>query len=343
MELTARIWWQTALTALILSLMGCALALTLAARWRLKGKPALRRRTVTGTVPPLGSAGLIVGGVVALAWSAPALLQHGVWAGWLCGSVWIVLVGLVDDLLWELPPWVKAAGQVAGAVTLMVTGLGMHIVHVPEWLNLLLSLLWIVGLTNAINLLDILDGLAAAVTAVAAATFAVIAHWAGQPTVALVALALTGALLGFLAFNWPPAKLYMGDAGSQWLGFSLAAVSLAISYAPLGREVALATPLIVLGLPVYDLAFVTWMRLRGGRSPFKKSRDHFALRLASAKGGSSKAVLAMAMLAAGFGAVGLYLSRASNGPGLVAILSLLGIMLVWGRQLAMVNVDGSAK
>lgn len=340
MESAASSVLRTALVAGVLSLLLCRLVITMARQWRLTGKPALRRPNVQ--VSHLGSLGLAAACLLTLMWTGGGLgaLSDPAGRAWVFGSLWLVAVGLIDDLAWELPPWIKGSGQVIAAALLISGGISVKIVYFPEWLNVTLSLLWIVGITNALNLLDILDGLAAVVTGIASAGFAILASWSSQSELALLAIALTGVVVGFLIFNWPPARLYMGDAGSQWLGFTLAALALGIRYAPLGREVALATPLIVLGLPVYDLLYVVWMRLRKGRSPFRKSRDHFALRLVTEGASPRVALLAMAGLTAGFVLVGLYVAHAQNLAGGIAVALVIVAAILWGRRLAVVEMDG---
>lgn len=332
---------RTWLVAAIVSVVVCWVLVGAAKRWRLTGKPALREKGARPSVPHLGGVGLVLACLAALAWSGGGweALGHPAWRGWIIGALWLVAIGLIDDLVWELPPFVKGLGQLVAAAMLMAGGIAVEIAYWPGWLNGLATVLWIVGMTNALNLLDILDGLAATVAVIAALAFVVLASWAGQAELALLAAAVTGAVAGFLVFNWSPARLYMGDAGSQWLGFTLAALALAIRYAPLGREVALATPLIVLGLPVYDLVYVVWMRLRRGQSPFRKSRNHLALRAVSEGADPRRAVLAMAGLAFGFALVGLYVSRVQNLAGSVAVALVVLAIALWGRRLAKVQVN----
>ncbi len=344
MESLAASLVRTGIIAAVLSFVACRLVITMASQWRLGGKPALRRRAERPSVPHLGSIALAFACLVALVWSAVGLgLWHQAgWRGWGFGSGWILVLGLIDDLWWELPPWLKGAGQLLAAVVLVRGGIVMHVVSLPPWLNQLLTVVWIVGITNAMNLLDILDGLAAAIAQAAAVAFVILAVWAGQGTLALLGVAIVGSLAGFLVFNWPPAQLYMGDAGSQWLGFTLATLSLAISYAPLGREIALLTPVVVLGLPIYDLIFVSWMRLRRGRSPFQKSRDHAALRLAQQSASTRAAVVRMASVAVGFAGVGLFVARAHNLAGGLVVIMVLVAVLWWGRSLGLVEIDTDA-
>ncbi|MBI4341285.1 MAG: undecaprenyl/decaprenyl-phosphate alpha-N-acetylglucosaminyl 1-phosphate transferase, partial [Candidatus Omnitrophica bacterium] len=308
--------------------------------WRLTGKPALRAARAASSVAHLGSLGLVLACLIGLAGSSGALQgADTAWRGWLAGSAIVLGLGLVDDLWRELAPWVKGAGQVVAAMMLFGGGVRVEIVYWPAWFNGVVTLVWVVGLTNAFNLLDILDGLAATIAAVAALAFMILAVSSGQPHLAASAAVLTGALAGFLIVNWPPARLYLGDAGSQWVGFTLAALSLAIHYAPVGRETALGTPVVVLGLPVLDLAFVVWMRLRRGRSPFQKSRDHLALRWRAYGATDQQVVVRMAGFAAGFALVGLCVARGYAMAAYVVAAAVILAVALRGYELSAVNID----
>jgi UDP-GlcNAc:undecaprenyl-phosphate GlcNAc-1-phosphate transferase len=141
-----------------------------------------------------------------------------------------------------------------------------------------LSVLWILAVTNALNIIDILDGLATGVAAIAALSIAVANLNAGRGSVAFLCIVLCGALLGFLRHNFYPAKIYLGDAGSLFIGFMLAALSMNAGYTRVNL-LAVISPVLILGIPLFDLALVMWIRWRRGLPVTKGSPDHFALRL----------------------------------------------------------------
>lgn len=188
------------------------------------------------------------------------------------------LIGLMDDL-WNLSPLKKLSLQLMISLFLVACGIKTQIMFLPPFLNILLSIFWFLAIMNAFNFLDILDGLAAGIAVLCAATFSYIAYMTNNVLLGIVSAALLGSNLSFLKFNFTPARLYMGDTGSLFNGIGLAMIALMMSYAKPGREVALFVPLLVLALPLYDLAFVVLMRWRSHKSIIKKSRDHFALRL----------------------------------------------------------------
>jgi UDP-GlcNAc:undecaprenyl-phosphate GlcNAc-1-phosphate transferase len=293
------------------------------------------------SLPPIGGLAFAVGCTAALvSWQTQAGV---VWSdkaiGLLAAGAVILLVGLVDDFVRELAPWQKLLGQVIAWLFLVRGGIMTYIVALPPWANLLVSLLWTLALINAFNLLDIADGLAGGIALIASVTLLILSLQAGQVVVAGSLAVIIGALAGVLVFNWPRASLFLGDSGSMLLGLLLAALSLAISYAPLGREIALLTPLLVLGLPLYDLGFVTIMRMRQGRPLFRKSPDHFVFRLMRQGYSATKAIVVMYLLALAFSLTALIVSTSSNAVGTVLVAAVIAVALWWAVRMAKVPVN----
>jgi UDP-GlcNAc:undecaprenyl-phosphate/decaprenyl-phosphate GlcNAc-1-phosphate transferase len=146
------------------------------------------------------------------------------------------------------------------------------------WADATLTVLWVLGITHAMNLLDNMDGLSAGVASIAAVTFFGIALLNGQFLVAALSLALVGVAVGFLRHNRYPAKIYMGDAGSLFLGFMLAVIGIRLEFTTV-VEISVFVPIVVLAVPILDTALVTVTRLREGRSPFQGGSDHISHRL----------------------------------------------------------------
>jgi UDP-GlcNAc:undecaprenyl-phosphate GlcNAc-1-phosphate transferase len=280
--------------ALLLAALLTPISAGISRRLNVIAEPGGRRRHA-GRVPKLGGIAVVIAffGAAALAWylmppSPPianpddaSLLQGVLW-----GSFFMAIVGLVDDVF-ELPPVALFALQfVAVAIafqheifiqrfTLPVVGP----VTIPWtehlWAAILLftiTSLWIVGMVNTVNFLDGLDGLAAGVGTIAALLFALHGYRLGQSTVAAFPLALAGALLGFLPFNFAPARVFLGSVGAYFLGFSLATMSIL-------SPAKIATALLVLAVPILDVAWQIVNRIRQGQSPFRGDRGHLHFRL----------------------------------------------------------------
>jgi UDP-GlcNAc:undecaprenyl-phosphate/decaprenyl-phosphate GlcNAc-1-phosphate transferase len=197
--------------------------------------------------------------------------------GLLLGSSIVVMLGLFDDLK-VLTPLVKLAGQIVAALVLVKAGIMTKLDFLPPSLNLLLTVVWLVGITNAINIIDVSDGLAGGVAAIAGMFLYVISLWNNVPTSAMVMLALVGATLGFLAYNRPPAKIFLGDAGSMLLGFLLGAIAMTGRYT-VNHPLAAVAPVVILGVPIFDTLFVMGARAARGLPLMHGSPDHFAVRL----------------------------------------------------------------
>jgi UDP-GlcNAc:undecaprenyl-phosphate GlcNAc-1-phosphate transferase len=302
------------------------LARGLSNRWGLLAVPGGRRRHA-GVVPRFG--GLPVAGAffaaTAVAWLVlspagdDALRLRGV----LIGGAFVFLGGLIDDRL-DLSPRVNFAIQIAAAGIAM-----LHIVFIERFTNpltgelvvirpmaivLVVSLFWILGMINTVNFLDGLDGLAVGVGTIASVLFAWHSYVLGQEAVALFPLALAGALLGFLPFNFAPARIFLGSAGAFFLGFQLAVLSI---LAP----AKIATALLVMAVPILDVAWQIYSRLRRRRSPFQGDRGHLHYRLADAGLSTRQIVLTYYAVAVVFGLVAIF------GTALAKLLMLAALSL----------------
>jgi UDP-GlcNAc:undecaprenyl-phosphate/decaprenyl-phosphate GlcNAc-1-phosphate transferase len=204
--------------------------------------------------------------------------------GIIVGGGLIVIIGLIDDMR-GLSASVKLLGQITasviavyfGAKILLVSTPFSHLIMLGAWAPFV-TIMWMVAITNAMNLIDGLDGLASGITAIAAATLSVVALKMGQSDSALILIALTGASLGFLRYNFYPASIFLGDSGSLFLGFMLAAASI-VGVLKSTLVIALIVPVIVLGIPIYDTASAIIRRAIARRSIFEADKKHIHHRL----------------------------------------------------------------
>jgi UDP-GlcNAc:undecaprenyl-phosphate GlcNAc-1-phosphate transferase len=194
----------------------------------------------------------------------------------LAGAI-MVLLGLVDDLGVLTPP-IKLLGQFLAAWVLVKASIFIKLTILPIWLAIPLTILWVLAVTNAANLIDIMDGLASGVGAIAALVLVLINFQSGRDFIVPLSLALAGSLLGFLRYNFKPARIYLGDTGSLFLGLMLAALSMNGSYTR-HSLLGVVAPLMILGVPIFDMLLVMYIRFKRGIPLMQGSPDHFPLRL----------------------------------------------------------------
>lgn len=288
---------------------------------------------------------LIGGPAVILSFACSLLIINLFYRGLSKGTTYIIfssammfIFGLIDD--WrELSVKSKFLVQIISATILIYFGIRTHIVYIGDAINIAITVIWLLGMTNAFNHLDVLDGVAGGVGIIVCSAFFIISLLKGDADTALLSLALAGSLCGFLFFNFPPAKIYLGNSGSHFLGFILAAVALSISYAPMERKIALFSPILILGFPIFDTVFLILMRLRQSRPIFSKSNDHLALRFLTLHSDKKKALFFMLLLAAFFSGCGVIISMASNFISIAVIIITFIVSLPVITSMSKVNAD----
>lgn len=270
-------------------------------------------------------------------------------AALLAGGTIIVLIGALDDRF-ELSAKVKLLGQVAAAcVVVFGFGIRINLLNIPfgetmqpvaEWLAIPLTILWIVGCTNAINLIDGLDGLAAGVSGIAIATILVMAAIMGSEPVLLLSAPLLGGIIGFLRYNFHPAKIFMGDSGSLFLGFSLATLSM------LGFKqvtiVSFVTPLLIIGVPLSDTFFAIVRRVVNKRPIFAPDKGHLHHCLRELGFSHRGTVLIIWGIAAFFGLTAIFMSTvvpstSANWVTFVVIAVLVFILQIGAELIGIVD------
>ncbi len=248
----------------------------------------------------------------------------------LIGGTWVSFLGVCDDR-WGLSPMLKLGGQIVAAVILIYSGVEVTAFG-HQAINIVVTVVWVVGITNALNLLDNMDGLSGGVAATAAAYFLVMAVMSGQYLVAGLSAALVGACLGFLAYNFNPASIFMGDTGSLFLGFLLAALGIKLRFPSNSAMVTWMVPGMTLGVLILDTSLVTVSRLRRGVNPLTTpGKDHLSHRLVAAGYTHREAVLILYIVAEAFGLLAVLLTRASVREGYVfgAAVAAVCLYVIW--------------
>ena len=254
----------------------------------------------------------------------------------LAGTI-LVLLGLVDDL-GQLGPWTKLAGQLVAIAVLIKAGIHIQLVFLPDWAAIPLSVLWLLATTNAFNLIDIMDGLSAGTAAVAAIALLVVADLNGLTTAATLLAALAGSCVGFLRYNFQPATIYMGDTGSQFLGLLLGALAMINAYT--GRNpVAAVAPGLILGVALFDMLFVMYIRRRRGLPMMLGSPDHVALRLRKWRLSTRQTVVASYVVTAILGASAVAMMRSSTRGAVIVLAVVALVALVSGTLLRRIDMS----
>jgi UDP-GlcNAc:undecaprenyl-phosphate GlcNAc-1-phosphate transferase len=322
--------------ALLLGIYFTPVARQAALRFGIVDRPDGLLKNHREAVPYLGGLAVFLAYLVALGLALPF---DNLLLGLLLAGTLTLLVGLIDDF-GVLTPLAKLTGQGVAVFVLLRSGAVIELVEVPPALRWPLAAAWLLGVCNAFNLLDILDGLAAGVGALAAIALGLVAVATGSLPEAAAAFALAGALAGFLVFNFHPARIYLGDAGSLTIGITLGALALALPWTEVSPAGFLA-PLAILVVPLADTAYVSVLRARAGRPFWHGSPDHFPLRLRRRLGGDvRRTALTCYLLTAVGGAIGIGSATLWSWP--VALWALGGfavVMLALLAVLATVDMD----
>ena len=321
------------LTAAIVAFITTPVVRTLAFRVGAVDIPRDSRRMHNHPIPRMGGLAIFFGFILSALIFVPldAPLR-----GMLLGAVIIVILGIFDDI-YALPALPKLLVQIAAASVAVLMGNQIEVLSNPNifssnpywdlgFLSIPISVFWIVGITNAVNLIDGLDGLACGVSTISSMTMLVIALTVAEPDVALLMAALAGGCIGFLPYNLNPAKIFMGDTGSTFLGFILATVSiegLFKSYA----IISFAVPFLMLGLPIFDTCFAILRRVSHGQSPMSPDRGHIHHRLIDMGFNQKQAVAVLYVISAILGLSAVVLT--TNGT-VRAMLFLVALFVAGG-------------
>ena len=312
-------------SALMVSSLGTPLVRRLALAVNIIDQPNARK-VHTSPVPLLGGMAIYFGVILTLLiWSDRFVVRE--LAAIMGGATIVALCGIVDDK-WGLTASIKLVGQIIGCIVLIAGGVQVQLFANPLY-NGVLTVVWVVGISNAINFLDNMDGLSGGITAVAAAFFLQLAVLQGQVLVAALSAALLGACLGFLRHNFVPMTIFMGDTGSLFLGFILAVLGIKLRFLAISPVITWMIPIIVLGLPVFDTTLVVVSRLRRKVNPFNTAgKDHLSHRFVALGASKHEAVLVCYMIAGGFGIIATMLTQAQVREA-YALAFLLFVCLGW--------------
>jgi UDP-GlcNAc:undecaprenyl-phosphate GlcNAc-1-phosphate transferase len=315
--------------ALVFAVGGTPLARRIAPRLGVMDQPSARKVHFK-PIPRLG--GMAIFGAVMLAlFCLGEKRNFDQFVSILLAASLVSFLGLWDDR-WGLRPVSKLLGQFVAALLLVASGIHVALPYTPAWADVAITLLWLVGVTNAFNLLDNMDGLSGGIAAIAATFFVLMSAFSGQYLVGALSAAVLGACIGFLIYNYNPASIFMGDSGSLFLGFLLAAIGIKLRFPDNVTFVTWMIPVLVLGLPLFDTTLVVISRLRRGLNPLTTpGKDHVSHRLVAMNLTPRESVLTLYLVAGALGVSAVFVTQASVLEGYIVggLIALAALYALW--------------
>ena len=294
-------------SGLFLAVIGTPLARKLGIKLDAVDEPDPSRRVHTVPTPRLGGLAILLSTLIA------GMLLGGIFnelSGILVGAILVSFLGLWDDRF-TLGAWAKLLGQLVAVGFLIFTGVQVRAFD-PPILDIVVTIVWMIGITNALNLLDNMDGLSGGIAAIAAAHFSLMCAFSGQYLVGAFAVAVMAACVGFLIYNWNPATIFMGDSGSLFLGFMLGSLGIKLRFPENVPFVTWMIPVLVLGVPIFDTTLVTLSRLRRRLNPLTTpGLDHTSHRLTYAGLGRRESVFLLYIVAFLMGLLAIFVTQAT--------------------------------
>lgn len=298
------------------------------------------RKVHTHAIPRLGGLAIYVGFMAAVLFCVP--VRHEL-LGLLLGCTAIVALGIWDDIC-NIPAKVKLVGQIVAACIPIAFGIQIEwltnpfgtLIVLPELVAIPVTIFWIIGFTNTVNLIDGLDGLAAGVSFIASVSMFLLAYTMNQYLPAMIIVAMAGAALGFLQYNFNPAKIFMGDTGSMLLGYTMA-VAAVLGLVKTAATIALVVPLIALGLPILDTLFAIIRRKMSGVPIFQPDKGHLHHRLLALGMSQKQAVLIMYFVSIVLGIVALFVANVSYQTGIATVLVVLAVIIYTAKRLGILQ------
>lgn len=298
------------------------------------------RKVHTHVIPRLGGLAIYIGFMAAVLYSAPLRPEL---LGLLIGCTAIVALGIWDDIC-NIPAKVKLAGQIVAAAIPVAFGIQIEwmtnpfgsLIVLPEIIAVPLTIFWIIGFTNTVNLIDGLDGLAAGVSFIASVSLFLLAYHMNQFLPAVIIVSMAGAALGFLQYNFNPAKIFMGDTGSMLLGYTMA-VSAVLGLVKTAAAVALVVPIIALGLPILDTLFAIIRRKMSGVPIFQPDKGHLHHRLLALGLSQKQAVLIMYCVSIVLGIVALFVASVGYKIGIITVLIVLAVIIYSAKRIGILR------
>lgn len=321
----------------LLVIYGTPIIRKVAYRYNLMDVPDNRLKKQKEPVPYMGGV-IVYFAVIAPVSLFPVFQFSQELLGILFASSILLIVGLFDDFK-AITPGIKFLFQVVATYILIKSGIRINLAFLPPWLNVLLTFLWILSIINAFNIIDILDGFSSSIGAFSCLTLFVISLYNEKTMISILSLSLAAALLGFMKFNWEPAKIYLGDAGSMVLGIIIGSLTILGDYS-VYNDLGFISGIMILSIPIFDMVYVIVLRLLKKKSPFFGSPDHFALRMKKKYGLSTSRtvsiILVMQLVLCGLVILNFYTDKTVT---IVSTLAVALFFILFGAVLARVKME----
>ncbi|WP_077369523.1 glycosyltransferase family 4 protein [Anaerosalibacter sp. Marseille-P3206] len=328
------------ITATILSFVMTPIARKIAYRVKAIDIPKDARRVHKKPIPLLGGLAIYISTIITILIFLP--LDKTTFSIIIGGSI-IVISGIIDDTK-DLSPKMKLLFQILAAVVLVIGGIKIDFITNPfkggllylKGFSIPLTIFWIVGITNTVNLIDGLDGLAAGVSLIASMSLFFVASRFMYEPIMIMSLVLAGSCLGFLPFNFNPAKIFMGDTGALFLGFMLSIISIEGVMKSVAT-IAIVVPIIILGLPIFDTTFAIFRRLLNGRPIMEADKGHLHHKLLQRGLSQRQTVLILYAISAVFGFSAVLIAKANSKQAVIIAGIVIVLTILLARRLGLVE------
>lgn len=328
------------ITATFISLIMTPITKKIAYKLKAIDIPKDERRVHKKPIPLLGGLAIYVATIISIVIFLP--LNRTTFSIIIGGSI-IVISGIIDDTR-DLSPKMKLLFQILAAIVLVVGGIKIEFITNPfeggliylKGLSIPLTIFWIVGITNTVNLIDGLDGLAAGVSLIASMSLFFVASRFEYIPIMIMSLVLSGSCLGFLPYNFNPAKIFMGDTGALFLGFMLAVISIEGVMKSVAT-IAIVVPIIILGLPIFDTTFAIFRRLLNGRPIMEADKGHLHHKLLQRGLSQRQTVLILYLISGVFGLSAVLIAKANSKQAVIIAGIIIILIILFARRLGLVD------
>ena len=335
--------------ALVISFLSTPIVKSFAYKLGAIDVPKDERRMHKVPIPRMGGLAIFLGFIISVLLFVEVDDQM---KGILLGSVIIVVMGIIDDIT-PLRASLKFVIQILAALIPVYYGVQITCISNPNlfsdnpywnfgWLSIPITVIWIVGLTNAVNLIDGLDGLAIGVSSISALTMLAIAILVAEPQVAVIMAALVGACIGFMPYNMNPAKIFMGDTGSTFLGYILACITIQGLF-NFYAVISFVVPFLILGLPIFDTMFAIIRRISHGQNPMAPDRSHVHHRLIDMGLNQKQAVAVLYVISAILGLSAVVLATSGEIKAILCLMALIIVCLIAVRVIFLPHMSDEEK